>query len=151
MNIRLNLLKYFGEYDALRNIYFWLIVLLFLLIHISLSILFEDINFIGSFGAILTVFGLLTSFTHSLYPNFKNEIQEPYIAFNGIFTATNHTQTDWFKEQDCQFLPDPIEAVRLNNEYNVMITNKYKGIITTYFVTIFGTLIWAYAGYFQLT
>lgn len=147
---RIKLLRFLGKNDILTSITFWFIVLLVFGIHIVLAITSSEINYIGSFGAVLTVFGLLASFTHSLYPSFTDDLKEPYQPYNDMYQLTYHANTSFAIDRSLTDYPiEEKEATKLNQEYNEIVINKYKSLINTYFVTIFGTLIWSYAGYFK--
>ncbi|WP_350586128.1 hypothetical protein [Pseudoalteromonas sp. RB2-MNA-CIBAN-0110] len=147
---RIRLLKFFGERDVLASIKFWFIVFLLFIVHFIFMILSSNINYIGSFGAVLTVFGLLASFTHSLYPNFNEDLKEPFQNFNGLYVLTYHAHTSFSIDRSLTQLPiSKNEATALNTQYNDIIINKYTSLINTYILTIIGTFIWAYAGYFE--
>ncbi|MEM5552324.1 hypothetical protein WNY63_16490 [Pseudoalteromonas neustonica] len=147
---RIKILMFFGEIDIFRSIIFWFIVFLLFVIHLLLTICMSNIDYIGSLGAVLTVFGLLASFTHSLYPSLKEELKDPYQTFNnGLFQLTYHTDTSFVIDSNFRSLVNPQEAETNNKKYTDMVKRKYKGLLNTYLLTIIGTFIWAYAGYFE--
>ena len=146
---RIKILMFFGEIDIFRSIIFWFIVFLLFVIHLLLTICMSNIDYIGSLGAVLTVFGLLASFTHSLYPNLKEELKEPYQTYiDGLFQLKYHTDTSFVIDSNFQSSVTPEEAEVNNKKYTDMVKHKYKGLLNTYLLTIIGTFIWAYAGYF---
>lgn len=101
-------------------------------------------NYIGSFGALLTVFGLCISFVNSAYPNFTSDINslpcKEYKSEDGnywIETHPNGTSSIIPKEY----------ALIVNNSYIELVNKTYSSLFDSFSFTAIGTLIWAYAGY----
>lgn len=140
MPINIYVLRFFGEHDVLKSIWFYIIAIPLFAIHVYLSIHTEDWAYLGSFGAILTMFSILDSCAHSAYPNYKNDIRP---------RCVKHGETWQLKHDNAPFgrIVDEKEALESNKRQIVLANQKYSGIIRTYYLSLFGTAIWAYAGY----
>lgn len=135
------ILKFFGKRDRTSKIAFWLFFIVLFLIHLWFAITLKRSDIIASFGGLLTVTSLLVSFTHSLYPSFQEDLSPPCRKENDIWTELPNIPGGFAITIDEQ------KALKLNEDHEKNIEKKYTKLVRTYFITILGTLIWAYAGY----
>jgi len=114
-------------------------VLFMFLLHLSLSIYDRDFTWLASFGALLSIFGMLMSISYSFPLSDINEKDLEVTKEDDIYVDGG--MTFGWEETDPQKITE-IKKDKLN-----AVLNRYKNI-TLYFVfTILGTLIWAYAGF----
>ena len=110
-----------------------------LILHIFLSVYLTDFTWFAAFGALLSIFGLLASFSYALPLEdidpkdlAPTEEGDQYVVGGSPF---GELVTD--KEN--------IDSIKQANIGRVL--KKYENIFTYIIFTVFGTLIWAYAGF----
>jgi len=101
----------------------------------------QDFTWLAAFGALLSIFGLLASFSYSLpLEDIDTKDLEPtqegeHYIFGGSPMAEVITDKN------------SIEHIKKANINRVL--KKYENISTYIIFTVLGTLIWAYAGFFN--
>ncbi len=115
------------------------IVIFLFAVHIILSFYLKDFTWLAAFGALLTVFGLLSSFSYALpleeinKKDLKPTIEgEHYLIgrapMAGVITDKKS-----------------IDKIKQSNINSVL--KKYENISTYIIFTVLGTLIWAYSSF----
>ena len=116
-------------------------VLLFIL-HIFLSFEFNNFNWLGAFGAILTIYSLLLTLTDVLYPNLKEDIKHQ---------AVKQKYGEWiYLPEDGGSFAELISeefAVKVNKTNDEAVCNKYSRLFLAHIITLIGTILWAYSGF----
>lgn len=114
-------------------------VLTLFILHIFLSVYLTDFTWFAAFGALLSIFGLLASFSYALPLEdidpkdlAPTEEGEQYVVDG---SPLGELVTD--KEN--------IDSIKQSNIDRVL--RKYENISTYIIFTVVGTLIWAYAGF----
>jgi hypothetical protein len=116
-----------------------LLLTLFFL-HITLYLYSDEPNWVGSFGALLTIFAIITSFSYSVFPNFKEDIK-PVVRLNISGEWLDYSfGVNALAEESSQKVAD-----KKNPEHFEKINKKYVPISLTVIMTIIGTIIWAYS------
>ena len=110
--------------------------ILLLLLHLYWSITKNDFNWLGAYGAILTVISLVVLFIRTNVPEMREELTD-LVSIN----RCGHVQ--YGSEI---LLMDLEDVARLNRDKKREIIKKYYPIIMAYLLSITGTLIWAYSG-----
>ncbi|EAS40757.1 hypothetical protein C9J48_10920 [Photobacterium profundum] len=111
-------------------------------LHMILSVWFKDFTWLAAFGALLSIFGLLTSFSYSfplvkVNPRDLDETQKGEIYFRGGSALAEIIEGK--KE---------IDKIKESNINSAL--EKYRNISLYFILTVLGTLIWAYAGFLNL-
>ncbi|MGR3980256.1 hypothetical protein [Pseudoalteromonas sp. 1181_04] len=130
------------DFNRLKTSYFfWLFFIITILIHVLFVISTCNWNYLGSLGALLTVFSLLCSLKASYYPKFNSDIKPPcsFISDKWIKITPNAS----FKAQTVS----KEYALEANKEHNKKIVSEYSTLITTNIISTLGTVMWAYSGY----
>lgn len=111
-------------------------------IHIVLSFYLTDFTWFAAFGALLSIFGLLASFSYALPiedidPKDLEPTQdgEHYILGGSPMAEVITDKVS-------------IENIKSSNVNSVL--KKYENISTYIIFTVLGTLIWAYAGFLNV-
>lgn len=109
------------------------------ILHIFLSVYLADFTWFAAFGALLSIFGLLASFSYALpleYIDPKDlaptEEGERYVVGGSPFG-------------ELVIDKENIDSIKQSNINRVL--KKYENISTYIIFTVVGTLIWAYAGF----
>lgn len=106
------------------------------LVHLSLYLARCDSNYIGAFGAIMTVFGILTTFSHSILPQYKIDMILPVRKRQDVFIEGGFPLGELVSESNAQ---------EKNEEHIDRINEKYRPMAIATLISIIGTVIWAYA------
>ena len=110
--------------------------------HIALSLYFKDFTWLAAFGALLSIFGILTSFSYS-FPLIKvnpRDLQE-----------TNEDDTYTRGGFNFGEVIDDKETIERIKQANIdSALKKYENISLYILLTVTGTVTWAYAGFLNL-
>lgn len=112
-------------------------VLLFLF-HIFMYLHCNNANWIGAFGALLTVLSVLAAFRYSAFPQFLEDMKPP------VRSDSNGNWLD-YGTGGMANVSSEAEANIKNPEHFRKVNEKYKPVACASILAIFGTLIWAYA------
>lgn len=118
----------------------WLIVgVLFILAIASaiISIFQKDLTWLSAFGGVMTIFGVLLTVSHSV-PKTDEEIQR------FVEIRFPESRDGIMAEVEGELQKLQIDAIR-EAEAGRILKSEACGLI----ITIFGTLIWAYAAFFN--
>jgi hypothetical protein len=116
------------------------ILLILLLSHITLYLHFDEPNWVGSFGALLTIFSIITSLSYSTFPQFKEDIR-PVVRRDSAGEWVDYS----FGENALLEESSPEDAARKNPEHFKKVNAKYVPVSVAVLLSIIGTIIWAYS------
>lgn len=108
------------------------------LIHIFMYLYTNNSNWIGAFGALLTVLSVLAAFRYSAYPQFLEDMRPPVRPDpNGI----------WYDHGTGGMadVSSEAEANIKNPKHFKKVNEKYKPVSYASILAIIGTVVWAYA------
>jgi hypothetical protein len=117
----------------------YIVIALIFIFHIVLSFCNKDFTWLAAFGALLSVFGLLMSFSYS-FP--LEEINE------GDLNPTK--EGDHYVDGGMEFgelITSTEEIDKIKNSKVSGILKNYENISIYFIFTVSGTLLWAYAGF----
>ncbi|EIU7597851.1 hypothetical protein M5225_004363 [Vibrio vulnificus] len=114
------------------------------IVHLGLSFYHKNFNWLGAFGALLTVYSLLLGFTHSVYPDFEKDSEDPVIK-NGDYWVELPTVKGALADEVSEEY-----AKKKNSEHQEDVAKKYSSLVNIYYISILGTIIWAYSGFIKL-
>lgn len=137
-------LRIFGSKSVMFSFGSIVVISLLGTLHLWLSFNNNNFNWLGAFGALLTVYSILLGFTHTVYPDFENDSKDP---------VTNDGQ-NWIELPTVKgTLADIVSkeyAQKKNIAHQETIAKKYKSLINMYYISIFGTILWAYSGFIKI-
>ena len=116
--------------------FFFILMFLF---HIYKSICIGDYNWLGAYGALLTIYSLIFTFCHSTYPEFTSDNKPRAKIQSGawvLLPRDGGAFSDIISEED---------ADRINHEHSEDVASKYATSVFIYCLSIVGTLLWAYS------
>ncbi len=129
-----------------------IVICVLLLVHIYLTCVFKDFTWLSSFGGFVTVFGVIILFNYTL--PYEESLDVPPVfpvkinSFGYTSIPINGESVELIKED---------EGNRLIKKYNKelrlyldALSKKRERVITSFLLTISGTLVWAYIGYLNL-
>lgn len=137
-------LKVFGSKAVMFSTGSIIVISLFGIVHLALSFYCKDFNWLGAFGALLTVYSLLLGFTHSVYPDFEKDSENPVIKYGDSWMelpTVKGALADVVSEE---------YAKKKNTEHQEYVANKYRALVNIYIVSVSGTILWAYSGFIKL-
>lgn len=110
------------------------------LVHLYLALSSKDFTWVSSFGALLSIFAILIISSESLFSNLDTDILN-------IYPNKNPKHIDTFGADGSSYAigesSNESELEGRRKEFNI----KYKNIGLYLWMTIIGTLIWAYSGF----
>ncbi|MBO7928094.1 hypothetical protein J5X91_17815 [Pseudoalteromonas sp. K222D] len=137
-------LRIFGSRSVMFSFGSIVVISLLGIIHLALSFCNNNFNWLGAFGALLTVYSLLLGFTHSVYPDFEKDSEDPVL----------NKGHQWVELPTVKgALADVVSeeyAKKTNSEHREAIANKYKSLVNIYYISILGTILWAYSGFIKI-
>lgn len=113
-----------------------------LVIHLALSFTLRDFTWLAAFGALLSIFGLFSSFSYS----FPLEEISPRDLAPTKEGDTYHL--DGFNFGEVITDRDSIEKIKQSKIDSAL--EKYKNISLYFILTVCGTITWAYAGFLNV-
>lgn len=132
-------MTFFGSNS--RNV-FWssgIIFIFMLVLHVYKSLVTGDYNWLGAYGALLTIYSLIFSFCHAGYQSFEKDIVPP-AKFQSGFWGYCGEETNYIGE-----IVTEEHAKTINASHRKKIINKYVVSTVIYCLSIIGTLMWAYS------
>jgi|GEM_PF-1765836 hypothetical protein len=117
-----------------KNLVFWF--LLFLL-HISLSLCSSNFNWLGAYGALLTIYAVLLNLIKIQMPELKRDMNLPC-------RKGRHGQWEVVSNGMSDIVPEEY-AIDKNQQAEKEFLSKYSTVSWYYFLLIIGTLLWAYS------
>ena len=106
----------------------------FAIISIAISICKKDFNWLAAFGGVCSIFGVLLTVSHSV-PKNENEV-------NRYLDQLYPEKRDGILKYEIPNSSE-IEKKRINTANNIL-KSESLGLI----ITIIGTILWAYSGFF---
>lgn len=139
---KIEFVKALHELSNTSKLVLYSIVAILFVIHIFLSIYLADFTWFAAFGALLSIFGLLASFSYALPleevdPKDLEPTEDGDQYVSGGFPM-GEVITD----------KESIDRIKQSNIDGVL--GKYENISTYIVFTVLGTLIWAYAGFLNV-
>lgn len=116
--------------------FFFILMLLF---HIYKSTSTCNYNWLGAYGALLTIYSLIFSFCHTTYTNFEIDMKPRAELQSGgwmLLPTKNGALSAIISEED---------AIKINSEHLENVSSKYAISVLIYCLSIVGTLLWAYS------
>ncbi|WP_323846538.1 hypothetical protein [Microbulbifer magnicolonia] len=120
-----------------------------LILHLVLVYFFGSFNYLASFGGLMTVIGFIFIFGYS-FPE-----HEPVMPSNPV-SESRATYTVDVGDTFSETVPREI-AEEINKDYKKKVTEHHKyldakrrHLFQSFYFTVSGTLLWAYAGYLDL-
>jgi hypothetical protein len=102
----------------------------------------DNFNWLGAYGALLTMFTALVFFTRYTFPELEKELRLPVQKQAGAWVNISGLTAECVTEE---------QATSLNNKHLLSINDKYRDIFRLEIITLIGTLLWAYSGFIELT
>ena len=133
--------KYLSQISALSDATKNLIILLLLSLHLALSIYLKDLNWLSAFGGLITAIGLLLVFFQTSLIDHEKDFLDLHAD----------------KKPDClidggvamgDVVPEDKIGEKLT-ERRLHYIRKYQNLRYYFWLTVGGTLTWAYAGFFN--
>ncbi|BDF94057.1 hypothetical protein [Pseudoalteromonas sp. KAN5] len=137
-------LKMFGSKSVMFSTGSIIVISLFGIVHLALSFYYKNFNWLGAFGALLTIYSLLLGFTHSVYPDFEKDSENPVIK-----SGDSWMELPTIKGARANLVSEEY-AEKTNTEHQKFVANKYKALVNIYIVSVSGTVLWAYSGFIKL-
>lgn len=134
--------KNLSKVSALKDRNKNLIILCLFLLHLALSIFTKDFTWLSAFGGLITTIGLLLVFFQTSLSDHQKEYDALYIDRD----PPEHLVTGGMEFGSTTVgdkIPDKLKEIR---EHYV---HKYQNLRYYFWLTVGGTLIWAYAGFFN--
>jgi len=129
----------FGSKSGLLSTLFFSLFIIVILSHWYFFIVSHNQNWIGAIGADLTVLSIIRAFSNSLYPAFLEDSKP----------KTSYSMGSWYiLPEDKSSLALNISedvALGINSKHYAYICSRYLSIFTMQWLSVLGTLIWAYA------
>ncbi len=118
------------------------VVLALFIVHIFLSIYLTDFTWFAAFGALLSIFGLLASFSYALPLEDIDPKDLAPTEEGEHFVIGGSPLGDLVTDRESI---DQIKQSKIDG-----ILHKYENISTYIVFTVVGTLIWAYGGFVNI-
>jgi hypothetical protein len=122
--------------------FFWSVCSFFILMflfHVYKFLISSEPNWLGAYGALLTIYAVVYSLRHIAYPDFEQEIKPLVSLENGM----------WVQKPNNNFPSAEIvteeSAIRINDNHKEDMVNKYITSAFIYLLSVVGTLLWAYS------
>lgn len=115
-------------------------LLLLLASQIALSVYVCDFTWLASFGGLLTVLGLLLIFSQSFLSEYESEAESLHIE-----SFPEHLLVGGVAFGD--LVTSKAEIEKILDERRKNFEGKYSNISQYLFLTVGGTILWAYAGF----
>lgn len=117
------------------------VVLFFLFLsQVALSLYLCDFTWLASFGGLLTVVGLLLIFSQSFLAEYESEAET-------LHADSLPEQIVVGGMQFGELVTSKAEIEKILDERKKIFVEKYSNISLYLFLTVFGTLLWAYGGF----
>ncbi len=134
--------KHLSKVSALRDRNKNLIISCLFILHLGLSIFNKDFTWLSAFGGLITTIGLLLVFFQTSLLDHKKDYDELHIeqevteqiVTGGMVFGEVSTKDE---------IPEKLKELRLH------YSRKYQNLRYYFWLTVCGTLIWAYAGFFN--
>jgi len=115
-------------------------LLLAFLSQIALSLYVRDFTWLASFGGLLTVLGLLLIFSQSFLSEYESEAESLHIESSPEHLVVGGVAFG-------ELVISKAEIEKILDERRKNFEEKYSNISQYLFLTVGGTLLWAYAGF----